>query len=115
MTGSFAPAMARTVSKRRQLEKQLKALCDGHGTVLVHREKAWASITFQGARHELLLRFDGEEAVAAGTRMIAALPDHEFTISGQLVADATVTFAEEHTPPEPLLAVTIELLLLEDN
>ncbi|WEK47587.1 MAG: hypothetical protein P0Y56_04650 [Candidatus Andeanibacterium colombiense] len=80
-----------------------------------HRETAWASITFAGARHRLELLFDGVEAVAAGENFIAALPDHEFDIRGQLVADAAVIEADHRLLPKPRLAVAVELLLLEDG
>ena len=43
-----------------------------------------------------------------------ALPDHEFTIPRQLVADAAVVAVEHTTLPEQRLEVTAELLLLED-
>jgi hypothetical protein len=79
-----------------------------------HRETAWASITFAGARHRLEVLFEGEEAVVAGEAFIEALPDHEFDIRGQLVADAAVMEVDQGLSPEPRLAVSIELLLLED-
>lgn len=96
-----------------RLREALMALGDFRGQVISHTEKAWASITFAGARHTLALLFAGHEAVEAGERFIAALPDHEFAIPGQLVADATVTEAEHRLLPHPRLAVQCELLLLE--
>ena len=97
------------------LRDQLDALAHGHGKVLRHAEKAWASITFEGSRHTLELLFDGGEAVAAGEMFIAALPEHEFAIPGQLVADATVTRAEHVLLPQPRLTVECELLLLKEG
>ena len=47
----------------------LHALAEGHAAVLRHGERAWASITFSGARHTLTLRFAGETAVEAGERL----------------------------------------------
>ena len=61
-----------------------------------------------------MLDFEGPEAVAAGERFIAALPDHEFSIPGQLVADATVSEVTSSTLPYPRMVVTCVLLLLED-
>lgn len=98
-----------------RLREALLALGEFRGQVIAHGEKAWASITFSGARHSLALLFAGEEAVEAGERFIAALPDHEFAIPGQLVADATVTEAEHRLLPHPRLAVQCELLLLEEG
>ena len=96
------------------LRNQLDALAHGHGKVLRHGEKAWASITFEGARHTLEIEFAGGEAVAAGEAFIAELPEHEFAIPGQLVADATVTRAEYVLLPAPKLTVECELLLLKN-
>jgi hypothetical protein len=79
-----------------------------------HTERSWASITFSGTRHAMVLAFTGAQAVAAGERFIAALPDHEFTIPRQLVAEATVASVDHTVLPEPKLVVEIEMLLLED-
>lgn len=98
-----------------RLREQLLDLAQGHATILGHEEKAWASITFAGARHRLLLAFDGAEAVEAGECFIAFLPEHEFAIPGQLVADAAVTEVDHALAPRPRLAVTCELLLLEEG
>lgn len=98
-----------------RLREALLALGDFRGQVLTHTEKAWASITFSGARHSLTLLFAGEQAVEAGERFIAALPDHEFALPGQLVADAAVTEAEHRLLPHPRLVVQCELLLLEEG
>lgn len=87
----------------------------GCGEVLRHAERPWASITFSGARHTVALLFAGREAVAQGERFIAELPDHEFAIPGQLVADAAVISAVHEMLPEPKLTVEAELLLLEES
>lgn len=98
-----------------RLREALLALGEHRGQVLTHTEKAWASITFAGARHTLALLFAGSEAVEAGERFIAALPEHEFAIPGQLVADASITEAEHRLLPHPRLVVRCELLLLEEG
>lgn len=82
--------------------------------VVRHHERPWASITFTGTRHTVTLRFSGDEAIAAGEQFIAALPEHEFTLPAELVADATVTSVEHELLPAPALTVTAELLLLDD-
>ncbi|WP_454597223.1 hypothetical protein [Qipengyuania sp. SM2507] len=107
------PKLARRSTTDR-LRDALLALAEQRGEVLVHREKAWASITFAGTRHALSLRFAGPEAVAAGERFVAALPEHEFAIPGQLVADATVSEVEHRLLPGQQLVVGCELLLLEE-
>lgn len=102
----------RTVADR--LREALLALAGGRAEVLRHSEKAWASVTFEGSRHTLELRFDGMEAVEAGEQFIAALPEHEFAIPGQLVADATVTRVDHTLLPHPRMEIASELLLLAD-
>lgn len=112
------PTPARRAGRRTsadRLREALMALGDHRGQLLAHTEKAWASITFAGARHTLALLFTGEEAVAAGERLIAALPDHEFAIPGQLVAEAGVTEVDHRMLPAPRLVVQCELLVLEEG
>ena len=55
------------------------------------------------------------EADEAAERLIAALPDYEFALPGQLVADATVTAVDHRIHPEPRMTITCELLLLTDT
>ena len=92
----------------------LLGLAGGKAELLRHAERAWASVTFTGTRHDVTLAFCGAEAVAAGELFIAALPDHEFAIPRQLVADAAVFGVEHILLPEPRLVVEAQLLLLED-
>lgn len=96
------------------LFSQIQTLTGGQGELLVHGERPWASATFTGSRHTLRLAFAGHDAILAGETLIAALPDHEFDIPGQLVADAAVTSAEHALLPSPALIVELEILLLED-
>ncbi|TAD81915.1 MAG: hypothetical protein EAY70_04245 [Sphingomonadales bacterium] len=115
-----APAIAAAAYRpRRTLADRVRAalmqLTGGHGTVLAHEEKAWASITFAGTRHEVVLEFCGPEAVAAGEELIERLPDHEFTLPRQLVADATVTKVDHRFAAMERLEVTAVLLLLEEG
>lgn len=98
-----------------RLRAALLELAGGHGAVLAHEERAWASVTFTGARHRVSLEFTGSEAVAGGETLIAELPEHEFAIPRQLVADAAICTVEHRLLPEPSLRVVCELLLLEDS
>ena len=45
---------------------------------------------------------------------IAMLSDHEFTISGRLVADATILAVDQRALPAPRTLVEAELLVLDD-
>ena len=68
-----------------------------------------------GTRHDVVLAFSGAEAVAAGEAFLDALPEHEFAIPRQLVADATVLSVEHTALPDPRLVVEVQLLLLEET
>jgi hypothetical protein len=103
----------RTLADR--VRTALMKLTGGSGTVLSHSEKAWASITFAGTRHEVVLEFCGAEAVAAGEELIERLPDHEFSLPGQLVADATIAKVDHRFGAMERLEVTAVLLLLEEG
>ncbi len=102
----------RTVSDR--VREALLMLAEGRASLLTHEEKAWNSITFSGTRHEVMLDFDGAEAVAAGETFIADLPEHEFTIPGHLVADATIREVDHRFGADERMVVTAVLLLLEE-
>ncbi|WP_325100169.1 hypothetical protein [Aurantiacibacter sediminis] len=99
---------------REKLAAALCALAKDQGAILTHSEKSWASITFAGARHRVEMEFVGEEAVDAGECFIAFLPEHEFAIPGQLVADADIAEVD-HVLDPPRMVVTCEILLLEDG
>ena len=109
-----APRKARRDPANRLLGA-LHDLADGHAIVLRHEERAWASITFSGTRHTLTLRFDGDGAVEAGERFIAALPDHEFAIPRRLVADAAIVAVRHTLLPQPSLELECEVLLLDED
>ena len=91
------------------------ALAGGQGRVVEHRERGWASITFAGTRHSLRIVFDTPEAIEGGEALIAELPDHEFTLPGKLVADATIAAVDHILEPAPTLTVICELLVLDDG
>jgi len=103
----------RTTSDR--VREALILLGEGRCDLLSHEEKPWSSITFSGTRHELMLDFNGAEAVAVGEEFIANLPEHEFTIPGQLVADATVREVDHRFGDDERMVVTCVLLLLEES
>ena len=111
-----SPAQARALKRdpANRLVAALLALGGGHGALLRHEERAWASITFAGSRHTLAFRFAGDAGVAAGEAFVAALPEHEFAIPHRLVADATVVAVRHVLLPEPSLEVECEVLMLEE-
>lgn len=97
-----------------RLRAALLDLAGGLAEVAGHRERSWASITFAGTRHSIELHFAGEAAIAAGERFIEVLPDHEFAIPGQLVADAAILEVDHRIGPAPLMKIKAELLLLDE-
>ena len=82
--------------------------------MLRHAERPWASATFQGTRHTIAMRFTGPEGLVAGEAFVDALPEHEFTISRQIVADAAVSEVEQVMLPHPHMMVEVDVLMLED-
>lgn len=96
------------------LLSSIMELAGGKAELLRHTERAWASVTFSGTRHSVVLVFIGDEAVAAGDLLIAALPEHEFEIPRQIVVDASVVSVVQDILPEPRMEVEAELLLIED-
>ena len=108
---------ARRGSARTPWMPLLAALLElggGRAELLRHAERGWASVTFSGTRHSVVLAFCGAEAVAAGEFFIDALPDHEFAIPRQVVADAAVVRVDHTALPDLRLEVEVELLLLEE-
>jgi len=97
-----------------RLRETLSELAGGQATILAHSETAWASVTFAGARHRLVLAFEGASAIDAGELFIACLPEHEFDLPGQLVADAAVTEVDHRLQPLRM-QVSCELLLLDEG
>jgi len=109
------PARRIRKSAGERLRDAVQKLAAGHAVFAQHDEAAWASITFSGTRHNLHIVFEGPEAVCAGESFIAELPDFEFSIPGQLVADAAIASVEHTLLPAPRMTVTAVLLLLEES
>ena len=74
-----------------------------------------ASATFAGTKHMVALAFTGMDGVDSAEALIEALPDHEFRIPGQVVADALVVSIDQAALPQPRMVLELELLLLEDG
>ena len=97
-----------------RLREALLTLAQGTAELVSHEETPWSSITFSGTRHEIALEFIGHAAVETGEAFIAELPEHEFRIPGQLVADASVREVDHRFGEEERMVVTCVLLLLEE-
>ena len=84
--------------------------------LLKHKERNWASATFQGARHSFVLKIEGDDSLTREHDFTAALPDHEFAIPGQLVCSAGVMATEHDLIGDDIgVTLTVELLLLEED
>ncbi len=79
----------------RQLAERL-----GGEVVRSHRTD-WHSVTFAGARHQVVLR------TAASREVLEALPDHEFALPGAFVADLELVETDGDL-------VTVEALVVRD-
>jgi len=114
VTTASAGARSRPRGNWMRLLGQVLKLAGGHGELIRHDERPWASVTFSGTRHTIVLAFAGADAIAAAETVIDRLPDHEFDIAGHLVADAQVREVSHVHVPAQRLTMEIEILLLED-
>lgn len=74
--------------------------------------REWASITFNGARHEIAIRLVGPSAQAAADRFLAGLDTSEYRLRGHLLADIAL-IARERT--DDGVRLEIEALTVEDG
>jgi hypothetical protein len=76
------------------------------------RSRRWASVTFQGARHELVFRLEGEGAEEAAGRFLSHLDASGFRLRGHLVAD--VALVEQERRPG-LARIRLDALTVEER
>ena len=77
------------------------------------RSTDWHSLTFDGERHEIVLRIPGPGSAAVARALTAGLDEAEFEIAGQIVADIGVDGAiVEH--PDGAAILTIEALTIAE-
>ena len=112
--GASSPTRKRRMGTGGRLLAALAELGGDKGRIVHHAERSWASITFAGTRHKVVIEYHGDIAIEAGECFIAFLSEHEFAIPGHLVADAAVTEVDQTLDPA-VLRVTCELLLLEES
>jgi len=63
----------------------------GPFTTLAATSRDWASGLFDGARHRIAIRLEGENKVARADRLAKRLPESELPIPRGFVADVQVT------------------------
>jgi hypothetical protein len=74
--------------------------------------RSWASVTFNGARHELAFRLEGPGAEQAADRFLANLDVAEFELRGHVLADI-VLVSEDRRPG--CVRIGLEALTVEDR
>ncbi|MFS0738371.1 hypothetical protein ABC347_15100 [Sphingomonas sp. 1P06PA] len=72
--------------------------------ILTSEAEPWASATFSGARHLVLVECVD---LHAAVDIVSALPEHEFSVPGHIMIDANGLAAGT--------AVAVELLTVEDR
>lgn len=106
--------MISDVEPNADVAAELMRLADGHGRLLWHHSKQWASANLAGSRDELCLEYIGAEAMAAGTALADQLAELPFRLAGRIVADATLGFNRRLQKPMPRFVAVFELLLVKD-
>lgn len=76
------------------------------------RSRRWASVTFQGARHEIVFRLEGEGAEEAAGRFLSGLDARNFELRGHLLADVSLV-AEERRPS--FARIRLDALTVEER
>lgn len=75
--------------------------------------RRWASITFSGERHRLVLCVPGPGAQAAVDAFLDGLEDREFALRGHVLADIEAAGIERDADGQ--IRLTLEALTLEDG
>lgn len=73
----------------------------------------WHSLTFDGERHELGIRFTGTDSARQAERMLGGIEEHEFAIPGVCVVDIAVAARSQEA--DGSVRVTLEALTLDDS
>ena len=93
--------------------RAVRARCSDLGAFVLEeiRSRAWASITFSGARHELAFRLEGRGAEDEARRFFRGLDASEFHLRGHILADIALV-SEERSPG--CARIRLEALTVED-
>lgn len=92
------------------LSKALLALLPA-AEIASRKQTPWHSATFSGERVIIVLKLAGDDQAARATAFAKALPDTEFNLRRQLVADILVS---EMVAFEDDVLLTVEALLLDE-
>ena len=101
-----AAGLLRALLGRAGVDRNRILLSEFHST-------DWCSLTFAGERHRIDLRIPGPDAAAIADALTRDLPEAEFAIPRQIVADIGVEGAMiEH--PDGAISLTIEALTIAE-
>lgn len=101
------------LTSEKALARAVAAAFAEHGASTMIEEIAgtpWASVTFSGARHRLVLRLSGPLAGAAADAVLPDLGEREFTLPGHILIDIACD-AQARVGGDVLL--TLEALTIE--
>jgi hypothetical protein len=76
------------------------------------RSRRWTSVTFQGARHEIVFRLEGEGAEEAAKGFLGRLDARNFVLRDHLLAD--VSLIEEERRPG-FARIRLDALTVEER
>jgi len=93
-----------------RLRRALFADLAGPAIVEALESRSWASITFSGERHRIVLRLAGEGADAAADRFLDGLAEREFALDGHILADITLVSDDRRGDS---VRLTLEALTVE--
>ncbi|NNC72045.1 MAG: hypothetical protein HKN78_04125 [Sphingomonadaceae bacterium] len=96
-----------------RLVRQLSDRAGAQPIVEQLRSTPWHSITFSGARHDIVLRFAGDEAADHAAAMADGLDYAEFDLGAHILAD--IAIARQSTADDGSIIVTLEALILESD
>ena len=94
------------------LRRGLCANIPGPAFVETLESRSWASITFSGERHRIVLRLAGENAGAAADGFLDGLCEREFALDGHILAD--IGLVSEQRDGD-WVRLTLEALTVEEN
>ncbi|MDB5738936.1 MAG: hypothetical protein JWO65_2604 [Sphingomonas bacterium] len=88
--------------------RALKPLA-GPFALIAADSRPWASATFEGARHRLALKLEGDDVAERAKRLQATLGEADLSIAGGFVADIVVEMpTEDHGLVLGIEALTID-------
>ena len=89
--------MSRHAATAARVVKQVTSGLGPDVELITAAEREWESATFSGTRHCLDLAIGLPQADAPPPRFLTALPDHEFDLPGEIVADCCVMLGQRET------------------